>query len=85
LVPVTNGSIPEAPEGGQSTHAGIPLEGAAVALPDDPPGFLEDAEAVGPPPGAFDWTPGLPPPEVEPTPLVVDRVAVAPVVVAGVD
>jgi hypothetical protein len=37
LVPVTNGSIPEAPGGGHSSHAGTLLEGAAVALPDDPP------------------------------------------------
>jgi len=36
-VPVRNGCSPDAPEGGHSTHAGAPLEGAVVAVPEDPP------------------------------------------------
>jgi hypothetical protein len=36
-VPVTKGWIAAAPDGGHSNHAGAPLEGAAVALPEDPP------------------------------------------------
>jgi hypothetical protein len=36
-VPVTKGGIADAPDGGHNSHAGAPLEGAAVALPEDPP------------------------------------------------
>jgi hypothetical protein len=36
-VPVRNGCIPEAPDGGHSTQPGTLTEGAAVLLPADPP------------------------------------------------
>jgi hypothetical protein len=37
LVPLKNGAPPEAPADGHSTQAGTLVEGAVVALPDDPP------------------------------------------------
>jgi hypothetical protein len=42
LVPVTNGSIPDAPDGGHITQAGTLVEGAAAALPDNPPELVEE-------------------------------------------
>jgi len=36
-VPVRNGCIPEAPEGGHSTQPGTLTEGAVVAAPEAPP------------------------------------------------
>jgi len=36
-VPVRNGCIPEAPEGGHSTQTGTLTEGAGAAPPGDPP------------------------------------------------
>jgi len=36
-VPVRNGGIPEAPDGGHITQPGTLTDGAAVALPEDPP------------------------------------------------
>ena len=41
-MPLRNGCIPEAPEGGHSTHAGTLTEGAAVAPPADPPEMAPD-------------------------------------------
>jgi hypothetical protein len=62
-VPVTNGSIPGAPDGGHSSHAGTLLEGAAVAAPDDPP----EGVALDPLlPTALDPVPAPPPPDPEP-------------------
>jgi hypothetical protein len=43
-VPVKKGGIADAPDGGHNSHAGAPLEGAAVALPEDAPACGEDAE-----------------------------------------
>ena len=54
MVPVTNGAIPVAPEGGQSSQAGTLFEFAAVPAVDDPrePGVADEAavEALGPAP-----------------------------------
>ena len=36
-VPVRNGGIPKAPDGGHITQPGTLTDGAAVALPEDPP------------------------------------------------
>ena len=36
-MPVRNGGIPEAPDGGHITQPGALNDGAAVALPEDPP------------------------------------------------
>jgi hypothetical protein len=63
LVPVTNGSIPGAPDGGHSSHAGTLLEGAAVAVPDDPP---EEDDVDPLLPEALDPVPAAPPPDPEP-------------------
>jgi hypothetical protein len=37
LVPVRNGSFPEAPAGGHRSHVGALLDAVPVALPDEPP------------------------------------------------
>jgi hypothetical protein len=68
LVPATKAGIPEAPEGGHSTHAGAPLDGAVTALPEDPPPG-EDVVVPGvpdrPPEAALvDGAPPLPEPPV---------------------
>ena len=83
---MTNGPIPEAPDGEHSSHAGTLLEGAAVALPDDPPEVAED-EFDRVPRGAPDRAPVVPPPDVEPVAeeLEADPVAAAPVAVVDVD
>jgi hypothetical protein len=80
LVPARKGCIPEDPDGGHSTHAGALLEGAAVALPEDPPEAARD-EVVPALRRLLDWLPVVPP--VEP-PLPADPVAEPPVVVLGV-
>ena len=41
-MPVTNGAIPDAPDGGHITQAGTLVEGAEAALPDGPPGLVEE-------------------------------------------
>jgi hypothetical protein len=79
LVPARKGCIPEAPDGWHSTHAGALLDGAVVALPEDPPEAAPEDDVV------LDRLPE-PPPEA---PLVdeappVDPVAEPPVVVLGV-
>ena len=48
------GCIPEAPDGGHSTHAGALLNGAVVALPDDPPEAAREDDVV------VDWLPVAP-------------------------
>jgi hypothetical protein len=68
LVPAKKGASPKAPDGGHSTHAGAPLEGAAAAAPEDPPevardddvetGLPEPLEAL---PEAAPADPALPP------------------------
>ena len=63
MVPVTNGSIPGAPDGGHNSHAGTLLEGAAVAVPDDPP---EEDDVDPLLPDALDPAPAAPPPDPEP-------------------
>jgi hypothetical protein len=80
FVPPRKGCIPEDPEGGHSTHAGALLEGAAVALPEDPPEAARD-EVVPALRRLLDWLPVVPP--VEP-PLPADPAAALPVVVLGV-
>jgi hypothetical protein len=42
LVPVRNGSLPEAPDGGHNNHVGTLLDPAPAALPDDPPELVEE-------------------------------------------
>jgi len=88
---VTNGSIPEAPDGGHSSHAGTLLEGAEVALPEDPPELAEaDEFDRALPRGALDTAPvvALPDPDTA-EPVVdepeVDPVAAAPVAPVDVD
>jgi len=71
------GCIPEAPGGGHSTHVGTLLDGAVVALPEDPPEAAREDDVV------VDWLPEAPleappvdgtPPAAEP-PVVVLAVA----------
>ena len=83
MVPVTNGSIPGAPDGGHSSHAGTLLEGAAVAVPDDPP---EEDDVDPLLPEALDPVPAAGPPDPEPVaePPDVDPVAGV-LVAAGVE
>ena len=78
---MTNGSIPGAPDGGHSSHAGTLLEGAAVAAPDDPP--EEDDDPLLP--TALDPVPEAPPPDPEPVAEApdVDPVAAVPVAAAA--
>jgi hypothetical protein len=45
-VPARKGCIPEAPDGGHSTHPGAALEGAVAALPDDPPEAAREDDVV---------------------------------------
>jgi len=80
LVPVTNGSIPGAPDGGHSSHAGTLLEGAVVAALDDPPGE-DDVDPL--PPDALDPVPAAPPPDPEPVAEAPDVDPVAGVLVAA--
>jgi hypothetical protein len=80
LVPERKAWIPEAPDGGHSTHAGALLEGPVVALPEDPPEAARD-EVAPVLLRLLDWPPAVPP--VEP-PLPADPVAEPPVVVLGV-
>jgi hypothetical protein len=42
LVPLRNGCIPDAPDGGHITQAGTLVEGTEAALPDDPPELVEE-------------------------------------------
>jgi len=94
LVPVRNGSFPDAPAGEHRKHVGTLLDAVPVALPDDPPELAEERapEAladvlVDPPPGA---DPVAILPAVEPTVVVpgevedVDCTGVAVVVFAPV-
>lgn len=81
MVPARKGCIPEAPEGAHNTHAGTLLEGAVVALPEDPP-EVERADEVDPVlPGVLDRLTPAPPVELAPP---VDPVAEPPVVVLAV-
>ena len=80
MVPVTNGSIPGAPDGGHSSHAGTLLEGAVVAALDDPPGE-DDVDPL--PPDALDPVPAAPPPDPEPVAEAPDVDPVAGVLVAA--
>jgi hypothetical protein len=48
------GCIPEAPGGGHSTHVGTLLDGAVVALPEDPPEAAREDDVV------LDWLPEAP-------------------------
>jgi hypothetical protein len=78
-VPARKGCIPEAPDGGHSIHAGTLLDGAVVALPEDPPELGREDDVV------LDGLPEAPP---EPPPVdgapPADPVAEPPVVVLGV-
>ena len=77
---MTNGSIPGAPDGGHSSHAGTLLEGAAVAVPDDPP---EEDEFDPLRPTELDPMPAIPPPDPEPAAKAPDADPVAGVRVAA--
>ena len=82
MVPARKACIPEAPDGGHSTHAGTLLEGAVAALPEDPPEAARDDDVDPALLGVLDRLPKTPP-EV---PLVdeaapADPVAELPVVV----
>lgn len=81
-VPATKGCIPRAPDGGHSSQAGMLLDGATVALPDDPPEFRGEDDLGPAPPGAPDRVAAVPPPDAEfvAAVLEVDPVAVVPVV-----
>ena len=77
------GCIPEAPGGGHSTHVGALLDGAVVALPEDPPELAPEDDVV------LDRLPEAPlvaPPEAPPVdaPPPADPVAEPPVVVLAV-
>jgi hypothetical protein len=86
LVPVTKAPIPEAPDGGHSSHAGMLLDAVPVALPDDPAERAEDKDVAGVERDALDGVLLVPPadPELGAAALEVDAVAVVPVVVDGV-
>jgi hypothetical protein len=86
-VPVKNGCIPEAPEGGHSSQPGTLLEVTAAPVPDDPPDVAGDDDVDRAPPDALDRVPVAPPADAEPVVEVpvVDPVAAALVVAAGVD
>ena len=73
-------SIPGAPDGGHNSHAGTLLEGAAVAVPDDPP---EEDDVDPLLPDALDPAPAAPPPDPEPIAAGPDVDAVAGVRVAA--
>ena len=79
MVPARKGCIPEAPDGWHSTHAGALLDGAVVALPEDPPAAAREDDVVP------DRLPDAPPeaPLVDEAPPA-DPVAEPPVVVLGV-
>ena len=79
------GCIPEAPDGGHSTHAGMPLDGAVTALPEDPPEAAREDDVAPVLPGVFDRPPEAPPevPLVDEAPPA-DPVPEPPVVVLGV-
>ena len=81
MVPATNGSIPKAPAGGHSSHAGTLLDGAELVVPDDPPEFARPDAVDVAPVGALDRTPPVP----VPVAVVADiePVAGAVVVVTG--
>jgi hypothetical protein len=78
---VTKGCTPNAPDGGHNTQAGAALEGAPVALPEDPrePAGDDDADRVLPAP--LDWAFTFPPPGAVPP----DAPAPAAPVVAAVE
>ena len=73
--------MPEDPDGGHSTHAGALLEGAVVALPEDPPDAAREADVVPALRRLLDWLPVAPPAEPPPP---AEPVAEPPVVVLGV-
>jgi hypothetical protein len=83
---VTKGSVPEAPDGRHSSHAGTLLEAVPVALADDPPEPADGEEVVRLARDVFDVVAVVAPPPAElgvPV-LEVDPVVVVPVVVDGV-
>jgi hypothetical protein len=79
LVPARKGCIPEAPDGWHNTHAGALLDGAVVALPEDPPETAREDDVV------LDGVPEAPP---EPPPVdgapPADPVAEPPEVVLAI-
>jgi hypothetical protein len=83
-VPVTKGCIPNAPTGGHKTHPGAPLEGAVVALPEDPPEPArdDDVERVVLPTPLDRVPPPVPPTDAAPpvVPVPEAPVPAAPVV-----
>ena len=92
-VPVKNGCTPEAPEGGHSSQPGTLLEVTAAPVPDDPPDVAGDDDVDLATVVTLDRVPVTPPADAEPVvevlPVVevpvVDPVAAALVVAAGVD
>jgi len=82
LVPVRNGSFPEAPAGGHNIHVGTLLDAVPVALPGEPAEPVEKA-----PLGALDEALAVPPLDAAPVPAVpgADPAVVVPVVVDDVD
>ena len=83
-VPDRKGCIPEAPEGGHRTHAGTPLDGAVVALPEDPPEAAREDDVAPTLPGVADRMPEAPP-EIPPDGAPPgDPVAEPPVIGLGV-
>jgi hypothetical protein len=89
-VPARKGCIPEAPDGGHSTHAGTLLEGAVTALPEDPPELTREDPEDPPELTREDDVVLDPVPEAPPEPPPVDGAPPAdpfvepPVVVFGV-
>jgi hypothetical protein len=65
FVPVTKGSVPEAPDGGHNSQAGTLLDAVPVALADDPPEFGDDEEPARGVPDALDLALAVPPPAEE--------------------
>lgn len=82
-MPARKACIPEAPDGGHSTHAGVLLEGAVAALPGDPPEAAREDDVVpdrlpeAPLEAPFEAPPedGAPPADPVAGPPVVLRVA----------
>jgi hypothetical protein len=88
LVPVTKGCIANAPDGGHNNHPGALLDGAAVALPEDPPepGCDDDVEPAVLPTPLDRVVPPIPPADAGPpvAPALVVPVPVVPVPVVPV-
>jgi hypothetical protein len=80
-VPVKNGCSPDAPDAGHSSHAGAALEGAVVAVAEDPPEVAREDDVDPVVPSELDRAADAPPVDAVVELAVVEPAVVEPAVV----